>query len=88
MNGFALTVAAVDRIDFQGTALSCTVRTTTGWRTFEAHHEPFAAVIAGDLFIVDGSGARHRVPVGDGLLRFTGPACVITVADGVHLDKS
>jgi F0F1-type ATP synthase epsilon subunit len=88
MNGFSLSVAAVDRVWFQATARTCTVRTTTGWRTFEANHEPFAAVVSGALYVVDENGGRHTISAGGGLLRFDRNSCVIVVADRPPIDKS
>ena len=83
MNTFALSVVAIDRIWFQGKAVSCTVRTTTGWRMFEARHEPFLAVLQpSELTIVGENGARRSIAIRDGLLRFSGNACVVLVSAG------
>jgi len=80
MMGFLLSVAAADRVCYRGTALACTVETTTGSRTFEAHHEPFVALLApGAISIVEEEGRRRSIPVEDGLVRFDGNVCSIVV---------
>ena len=83
MNSFSLSIVGVDHVYYQGPAVACTVRTTTGQRTFEAHHEPFASVlVAGPLSIVEEGGSHVSVTVDSGLVRMDRGSCVIIVNSG------
>ncbi len=89
MTTFPVTVAAVDRIGFQGPALSCTVITTTGSRTFEAHHESFAAVLApGTVRVVAEDGSPHAIATGEGIVQCDGNRGILHVLVSRILDKS
>lgn len=81
MNGFSLSVLAADRICYQGTVEACTIDSTTGSQTFEAHHEPFAAVLAaGEVVIREDSQRRFAIAVEDGLVRFENNSCIIVIS--------
>jgi F0F1-type ATP synthase epsilon subunit len=80
MNSFSLSVLAVEQVYYQGAAVACTVGTTTGSRTFEAHHEGFVSVLVrGAIHIVEEGGGRLSIEVEDGLVRFDSNSCVMMV---------
>ncbi len=78
MNSFLLSILSVDRLCYEGKAVACRVCDPTGWRTFEAHHEPFAAVLVPCVVsVLDEAGSRFSIEIEDGLVRFDNNSCCV-----------
>ena len=82
MNSFALTIVANSKVCFRGQARICTVFSTTGARSFEAHHESFMAVLVPDSVVSfrEEGGKENQLPVADGLISFVENSCMILVS--------
>ena len=80
MKSFSLSILAVDQVCYQGSAIACSVRSVTGWRTFEAHHEPFVSVlVSGVVSVLEEGGGRFSLEIQDGLVRFESNSCLLLV---------
>jgi F0F1-type ATP synthase epsilon subunit len=72
---FKLVIASCARVVHRGEAVHCRVSTSEGDIGFEAHHEPFLAVLkaGSEIRYTAVPGNEARVEVAGGLLSFTDP---------------
>ncbi len=81
MNSFLLSIVSVDRLCYEGMAVACHVCDPSGWRTFEAHHEPFVSVLVPCVVsVLEEGGGRFSIEIEDGLVRFDNNSCHVIVS--------